>query len=710
MLPDGTRNEFSGTAQNVVQARDIHGDVHIGAPATPPLPIPLQLPPDVAHFTGRGGDLARLDALLPEDGSAMPKAVVITAIDGTAGVGKTALAVHWAHRVAHRYTDGILYANLRGYDPSSPPVEPGEIIDEFLRDLGAPESQIRGSIETRAKLYRSRLQGRCVLVVLDNAATPDQVRPLLPGSPTCNVIVTSRSGLPGLIARDGARRITLGTLSLGKAIALLRRIVGSTSVDEELAQAAELARLCACLPLALCIAAERAIAHRHTRLADLVAELSDERARLDILSTDDDPTTAVRAVFSWSYNALTPEAARTFRLIGLHEGLDISAPAVAALTGESTEHTQSTLEKLTRVHLLDESARGRYQFHDLLRVYARERAERDESEEQRQAAVYRLLDWYLRTADAADRLLIPHHRHVPLDPPAAHSRQLGFANRDLAMEWCEAERANLTAATRHAAEAGVHIIAWKLPLALWSFFTLRKPWSDWMTTHQIGLTSARSTYDQYGEAWIINNLGVAYRQLGRRQDALEHYQQALTLWRTICDQWGEAHALTNLGETHQELGQYEQALELFQPALLLWRQLDDKWGEASTLTGLGNAHQALDRFQEAVDDAQQALDAFRAIDDQRGEGRALNQIAEAYQELGRHEEAIHYSKQAIAARRSFGERWGEARSLYTLGTALHAAGRLDEARESWEHALLILNELKAPLAAEVRARLESIPR
>jgi len=282
------------------------------------------------HFTGRGGHLAELDALLPQNTGNMAKAVVITAIDGMAGIGKTALAVHWAHQVQDRFPDGVLYANLRGYDPASSPAEPGAIIDEFLRDLDVPEARIRGDLEARTKLYRSQLQGRRILVVLDNAFAAQQVRPMLPGSSTCHVVVTSRSSLPGLVARDGAHRITMGVLSAVRAIALLRRIIGITRVDIELAETAELARLCAYLPLALRIAAERAIARQHSSIAELVSELTDGRTRLSLLSADDDPTAAVRAVFSWSYRALTPETARMFRLLSQHVGLEISGPAASA--------------------------------------------------------------------------------------------------------------------------------------------------------------------------------------------------------------------------------------------------------------------------------------------------------------------------------------------------------------------------------------------
>lgn len=580
------------------------------------------------------------------------------------------------------------------------------IVDEFLRSLGIPDVQIRGSLEARTKLYRSLLIRRSLLIVLDNAATPAQVRPLLPGAPTCTVLVTSRTSLSSLIARDGAHRVTLGVLSTGQSVALLRRIIGAKRVDTDLAATTDLARLCAYLPLALRIAAERVIARPHSPLPDLVAELTDERARLDLLSADEDPTTAVRAVFSWSYRALTPAQARMFRLLGLHPGLDIDTLAAAALA-DMPSHAEQLLDQLTQVHLLDHAAHGRYQFHDLLRLYARERVEHDETPESRQAATSRLLTWYLHAADAADRILIAHHRHVPIGSDKMTFPLPQLTSHSQAMAWCDTERANLVAAIRQASDVDEHVVAWKLPLTLWSYFTLRKPWNDWLATHQIGLASARHLDDRYGEAWLINNVGTAYRQLGKHHDALTHYQQALGLWQQTNDQWGQAHALNNIGEVYQELKQYTQALDYLKPALPIWEHLGDAWGKGSTLVNLGAVHHSLRRFTEAAEYAEQALTTARELDDPRTEGRALSQLGEACLGLGRYDDAVTYCQQALAVRRAIGERWGEARTLFTLGEAHHSAQRPADAREAWSQALVIFNDLRAPFAAEVQARLDA---
>jgi tetratricopeptide (TPR) repeat protein len=670
------------------------------------MPIPRQLPPDDAHFTGRGRYLVQLDELLERSRGKHATALVITAIAGTAGVGKTALAIHWAHRVQDQFIDGVLYANLRGYDAEGRKAEPGTILDDFLRDLGVPESRIRGHLESRIKLYRSQLHGRRVLIVLDNAADADQVRPLLPGSPTCHVLITSRSVLPGL-GRDGAERVTLDVMSPARALALLRQIIGAKAVDAERAEAGILARQCAYLPLALRIAAERAVTRPSGTLAELVAELTDERARLN-MGTTDDPAMAVRAVFSWSYNVLSRESARLFRFLGLHSGLDISIPAASALAGIPTREGRELLEGLARVHLLNEYQPGRYQFHDLLRLYARDRAESDDTVEERAAAVRRLLDWYLHTASSADRVLIPYHRHVPVGALEAPADPMQFTSYDAAMQWCEIERGNLVAATVLAANDGEQVIAWKLPVALWSFFTLRRFWRDWIATHDVALACAQKLRDPFGEAWTTTNLGIAYRQLGKHDLALEHYRTALGIWTDVHDLWGQARIFNEYGEAYQELRQPDEAVIWYNRALPIWRQISDPWGEASTLTGLSNVDRALNLREDAIAHARSAIEVWESINDRRGQGRALSQIGEVCQEQGQHDEAIKYLEQALTIRRVLGERWGEARTLYTLGESLKEIGQPNAAGNAWNQALSIFDELEDQLADEVRIHLEAL--
>ena len=668
--------------------------------------IPRQLPAAIPNLIGRATELVTLTRILDEPAE-RSVAVVISAIAGTAGVGKTALAVHWAHQARDRFPDGQLYVNLRGYDPG-PPMTPDQALDGFLRALDVPVGKIPASVAEQAALYRSLLDGRRVLVILDNANTSEQVRPLLPGSPDCLTVVTSRSRLSGLVVRDGAHRMCLDPLPLAEAIVLLRQIIGAARVDVELNAAAELARQCAYLPLALRIAAERVASHPCSTLADLTEELANERDRLDMLVTGDDDITAVRMVLSWSYQALPPETARVFRLLGLHVGPDISVPATAALAGTTTAQARQLLDRLTGEHLLEETGRDRYRFHDLLRVYAAERAATEETAHERDNAMHRLLAWYLHTADAAGRVLTPQWRYVPLDSPEADSLPLAFTTFHQALEWCEAERANLVAATRHAAECDQHIIAWKLPAVLWDFFRLRGHWTDWITTHEIGLAATRYLRDRHGEAWIANNLGDGYRGLKRFDEAIDHLQQALVAWRELDDRWGEGWTLYNLGTVYRSMGRFEEALEHYRQALARGREMGKQWGEAWALHSLATTYRGLGRSEEAFDHYHQALIVRREINDRDGEGWTLRSLAITYRGLGRSEEAFDHYHQALIVYREINDRWGEGWTLYNIGEILHETDRLAAARVSWHQALAIFEELGDPQAVEVRARLEAL--
>ncbi|MGH3916486.1 MAG: tetratricopeptide repeat protein [Pseudonocardiaceae bacterium] len=668
--------------------------------------VAAQLPPNVNGFTGRTKELAELDRLLAVAGEEST-AVPIFAVSGTPGVGKTALALRWAHQIRDKFPDGQLYVNLRGYD-SGPPVTPVQALEGFLHTLDVPAERIPATLEDRAGLYRSLLDKRRVLVVLDNADTTEQVRPLLPGSPGCLVVVTSRNRLGGLLARDGAQPVSLDPLPLTEAIVLLRQIIGTDRVEAETDVAAELAEQCACLPLALRIAAERVTSHPRRTLADLAGELADERDRLDVLAVDDDETTAVRSVFFWSYRALSAETARLFRLLGLHAGPDISVPAATALTGNTTTQTRRLLDALTGVHLLEESGRDRFRFHDLLRVYAAERAAAEEIDLDRDTTVRRLLAWYLHTADAAGRVLTPLWPNVPLDPPEADCLPLAFPTYSRALDWCEAERANLVAATRHAADWGQHVVAWKLPAVVWGFFSLRGHWADWIITHEIGLAATRHLHDRHGEAWIANSLGEAYRGHGQVEKSLDYLHQALAIWGEIHDRWGEGWTLYNLGVAYRGLGRLDEALDHHQRGLARGRELGWPWGAAWALHGLGSTYRDQGRFAEAFDHYDQALTVRREIDDRWGEGRTLRTVGNTYRSLGRFDEALNHYHQALIVYREIHDRWAEGRTLQNLGEVLHDTDQSTAARTFWHQALAIFEELGDPHAAEVRARIAAL--
>ncbi|MBV9010952.1 MAG: tetratricopeptide repeat protein [Pseudonocardiales bacterium] len=670
--------------------------------------VPRQLPMDVAHFTGRDAELAALDALLIQDPTGRPAAMVIGVIAGTAGVGKTALAVHWAHRVRDRFPDGQLFVNLHGYS-RCPPMAPEQALGEFLRALGVPVERIPAGLGERAALYRSLLDGRAVVVVLDNAHTAEQVRPLLPGSATCRVVVTSRNRLSGLSAHDGASRVTMDLLPPAEAITLLRGVIGTPRVAAEPEATAALASRCAYLPLALRIAAERAATHPHVTLADLADELAVVHDRLDLLATaeQEDEATAVRAAFSWSYRALTPETARAFRLLGLHAGADLSAPAAAALTDTTPAQVRRLLETLVSAHLIEETGKDRYRLHDLLRVYAAERAQAEETDHDCAAAVRRVLTWYLHTGDAADRMLNPHRRRVPLGHPELPGTPLEFTAYGQALDWCETERANLVAAVPHAAETGEHVIAWKLPLALWGFFTLRDHWAALIATHRIGLTAAQHLHDREGEAWSRGGLGMAYLVLRRYDEALHHYQRALQICQDIDDSWGEAVALLSLGKAYLHLGRYDEALDYSQQALRICQDIDDPWSQTFALLNIGTIHRRLHHFDDALDCFQRTLTSVRSICHQSGEAMTLHNLGDTYRDLRRFEDALEYFRQACSAYREIGDRCGEAETLRDIGDALQKLDQTPAAVEYWNLALPIFEDLNDSVtAAKIRASIE----
>ncbi len=669
--------------------------------------VPRQLPVDVAHFTGRGAELATLDAFLAQDDATRP-AMVIAVITGTAGVGKTALVVRWAHQVRDCFPDGQLFVNLRGYDPGSP-MAPELALEEFLRALDVPAERIPAGLGERATLYRSLLDGRRVLIVLDNANAAEQVRPLLPGSSTCWVVVTSRSRLSGLIARDGASRVTVDLLPQAEAIALLRDVIGIARVAAEPEATVGLASRCAYLPLALRIAAERAVTHPHVTLAGLAGELAVVQDRLDLLATADeeDEATAVRAVFSWSYHALSSEAARAFRLLGLHTGPDISTPAAAALTNTTLAQARRLLETLVGTHLIEETGRDRYRLHDLLRAYAAECAKAEETDYDCDVAVRRVLTWYLHTGDAADRILNPHRRRVPLDHPEVPCSPLEFTTYGQALDWCEAERANLVVAIRRAAETDEHIIAWKLPLALLSFFTLRKHWADLIATHGIGLAAAAHLHDRRGEAWSWGGLGIAYLDLRQYKEALECYQHALHICQEIDDPWGEAIALLGLGRAHLHLGQYEEALGHSRYALHICQEIDDPWGETFALLNIGAIHRKLQQFEDALDYFQRILIVVLPIRHQSGEAMALHNLGDTFRDLQRFTDALEYFQRACTIYRQISDRWGEAQTLRNIGDTLQKLNQMEAAAEYWRQALPIFEDLNDSVtAAKVRVSLE----
>lgn len=515
----GVRSDMSGTAADLVQARDVSGGIHFHRAALRAA-RPRQLPGPQRVFVNREDELAALDAMAVEADGQL--AVVV----GMPGVGKTALVVQWADRNQDRFPDGQLYLNLHGYD-EGPPVGPLRVLSGFLAALGVPRSELTTDLDEAAAQYRSVLAGRRVLVVLDNASEASQVRPLLPGGGGCAVIITSRHHMAGLVAREGARRITLRVLPDDDAVALLARLTRETRPGDQPAALGKIAGLCARLPLALRIAAEHAISRPWTSMENLAADLRDQAALWRALTVEDDGQTAnlaaARSVFTWSYRALPAEAAKVFRLLAAHPGMDFSEAAVTALTG--TGVSRQSLGILVGAHLLEQSAADRYQFHDLVRSYAMDQAHEEESPGGLRDASRRVLLWYLRSADAAQPWVNPLEARVPLEAEAADEQPPeSFGSRDEAIRWIETERGNLVAAVRIAAEQDLHEIASKLAVVLRALTMQLNLFDDWLATSEIGLRSAEILGDLTAQAELLQSVGWAY-SLAYDLDRGQEYQR-----------------------------------------------------------------------------------------------------------------------------------------------------------------------------------------
>jgi DNA-binding SARP family transcriptional activator/Flp pilus assembly protein TadD len=688
------------------ELREVHqavlrGELHKpAAPAT--REVPAQLPADVSAFTGRRNELAVLDTLLAGTGWPEPvegalaagetaTAVVISAVSGTAGVGKTALAVHWAHQAAGEFPDGQLYVNLRGYD-LGPPVAAADALAGFLRALGVPGQDIPAEEDERAARYRSLLAGRQMLIVLDNAGSAEQVRPLLPGSPGCVVIVTSRDALAGLVARDGAARLDLDLLPRDEAVSLLRALLGDR-VHADPQAAAALAEQCARLPLALRVAAELAYARPAIPLAALVAELADQRRRLDLLDAGGDPATAVSAVFSWSYRHLDPAAARTFRLVGLHPGPDLDRYAAAALTATTADQAGQMLDVLARAHLTQPAEPVRHGLHDLLRAYAHHLATEHDTEDERRAALTRLFDYYLHAAADAMDTLVPaeRHRRPRILPPATPAPPAGTPAA--ARAWLDTERNSLVAVTVHMTGNGWPGHATRLAATLFRYLDVGGHYPEAISIHTCARRAAQDTGDRAAEARALNNLGnVDWRQ-GRYQQATSHYQQALTLFREIGNHTGAAHALGNLGMVEDQQGRYQQAISHYQQALTLFREIGDRSGQANALNNLAFSDLRLGRYQQATSHLQHALALFRETGDRLGEAAALDSLGIADLRQGRYQQATSHLQHALTLFREIGDRTGEANALNHLGIADLRQGHYQQATSHLQHALTLFREI-----------------
>jgi tetratricopeptide (TPR) repeat protein len=672
--------------------------------------VPRQLPAAVRHFVGRAGELATLDRLLDDalsQGDATDGAVGVAAISGSPGVGKSALAVHWAHRVSSRFPDGQLYVNLRGCGPSRAPATSGEVIRGFLSALGVPPWQIPADLDEQAGLYRSVLAQRRVLIVADDARDAAQVRPLLPGSRNCLVVVTSRSRLGGLAAVDGAQPLILDVFSEPEATQFLAVRLGAGRVSAEPARSGELITWCARLPLALSIIAAQAAALPGFSLSALAGELRDVRHRLDALDASDAPA-SLRAVFSWSYQQLTGPAAQMFRLLSIHPGPDITVTGAAALAATSPALARQALRELEQASLVTVYCAGRFTMHDLLRAYAAEQTAG--AGDDRQEAAGRTLDHYLHSASAAAARLNLSRNSLTLPPPRPAAAPERFADDTSALTWFDAEHPVLLTIISHAADAAFGPQAWQLAAALGPYLDGQGRWHDWHTALRTALTAAQRHDDQAGQARIHRDLGLAQARLGCYHDAYRQLRQALRLYLQLDDQAGQARTHQDLARVADWQGDITAALSHAIQLLEMMRTTADRAAAARALNDVGWTHAQLGNYQQALDCCHDALAQMCELDDHLGQAITWDSIGYAHHHLGQHAQAIDCYTRALTLYQQLGNRYRQAEALAHIGDTHHATGNSPAARDTWQQALRIREELRHPLAQQTRARLHDLDR
>ncbi|WP_233221114.1 AfsR/SARP family transcriptional regulator [Streptomyces carminius] len=666
---------------------------------------PCQLPAALTTFAGREAELARVHALLPAGRE--PSTVVISAIGGMAGIGKTTLAVHFAHRIADRFPDGQLYINLRGFDPGGAALDPAEAVRAFLVALGVPPQRLPADAAAQTALYRSMLADRRVLIVLDNARDSRQVRPLLPGTAGCLVIVTSRDQLAGLVAAEGAHPVPLDLLSDEEAEQLLARRIGRERTAAEPEAVREIVRRCARLPLALAVVAARAATHPHFGLRAIAEELREGPGGLDAFAGGEAAADA-RTVFSWSYRALPPEAARLFRLLALHPGPEISVSAAAALAGLEPRRVRVPLAALTGAHLLVQRAPGRYTCHDLLRVYAAELLDETDGEAERRAALRRMFDHCLHTAYGVLTLFHPQRDTIELPGAVTGAVPEVFGDRRRAMAWLEAERQVLVTAVSRAAATGFPAQSWQLAFTLDLFLDRLGHWHAQHTVQQAALDAARGAGDRLGAAYAERALGFACMRLEREEEAARHLHGALEAFGALGEPLGQARTHRLLAFAANRDKRHQDALEHYRQALGLYRAAGYRSGRASVLNEVGWTHILLGEHREALEQCARAVALHRETGDRNGEAAAQDSLGYALHHLGRYQEALGCFDRALRLYLDLGDRYLQADTLVHIGDTRHAAGDRPAARSAWRRALDILVEFDHPDTEEVRERLHRL--
>ncbi|CAM4294715.1 tetratricopeptide repeat protein [Kibdelosporangium persicum] len=687
-----------------VKRTSLHAWIHLPATSTPPVierrqdrqDSPSQLRPDVPTFVNRERELRALDHA-GRDG----RLVVLV---GPPGVGKTAFALHWAHRVRTRYDGGQFYADLGG---PGRPVALAEVLGRFLRALGVAPQRVPVDPDEQATMFRSLTAGRRLLVLLDNVASAEQVRALLPASPSAVTLVTSRSRLGGLISQ-GARFVTLDRLGVWAGVELLTRAVGVGRIKAEPGPARELVVLCGGLPIALCVAAARLATRPQWTVEKVVADLVDERRRLARLSLDDD--LSVKAVFDVSYQALSPSAARLYRLLGLHPGPDFGTGVAAAVLATSRAEADRLIDELLTASLIEEVEPDRCRFHDLIRLHALSAAQDEESERDRSIGTRRMMDWYLSVATEAGRFVTPHRRglrrdveHVPVD-------QVTFAGHTEALEWLDRERLNLFAAARAAYDQGMPAMAWQLADAMWGLHLYRTHYHDWMRFDLLAVEATRGGPDRAAEAEAEDRLGLLFHALGRNEEALEHMARAADIWRELGERQRIASSTERFGFAYLDQGRAELAIDHFTRALVGYREAGEQRSAGLALISIGRALIESGRFSEAVAPLREARAELGTLPvaDPYNHARALLALGRAETGLGDWSAAKEHLDETLARMREVRSPLGEADALWALGELFEKTGDRAAAREFYQRTEALLAGLGNPGVDRVRAQLASL--
>jgi tetratricopeptide (TPR) repeat protein len=689
-----TRNESTASvAGHLVQARSITGGVHLyGVPRQ--VPVPRQLPPAPTPFVGRDDELTMLTHSL--DQARPADAVVISALAGIGGIGKTTLALHWAHRNKDRFPDGQLFVNLRGFDPKSAPLSPDAALHGFLLALGVDAQAIPPDLDGKTGVYRTRVASKRMLIVLDNAATADQVEPLLPGSPACAVLVTSRKMLTALTTRHGARHVALPILSQEEARALLAERLGEARRDAEPGAAAELIRLCGCHPLALALIASRAYIDPGLSLAELAKDLS-----YSVLVTleDGDPASSLPDVLSWSLRGLTGQQRTVFGLLGIAPGPDISLPAAVSLTGLPSPRAKKVLRELEQASLLNPPLGGRYSMHDLIRAFAADTATGaadleladntaglELAGEVREAAQRRVIDFYLHTAYAAARVLAPHRQPIQLELPVPGCHPEPLAAAPAALAWFDTEHSCLLESQRTAAALGWQQAVWALAWTLHTFHRRRGHRHDEVTAWKAALEAAAHLSDPASRALARQYLGRIYAYLEQHEEASEQLRQALALAEQHHDPANQAHARILLSWAWEQRGDGQRALEHATRALALYRTLGNPVWEGRALNQVGWYAAHLGDYDRARELCEAALPLHRHRYPD-GEASTLDTLGYIDHRTGRYQQAVQHYQQALILCHELGDTYEAASTLDRLGHSHAALGHYGQARTVWREAL-----------------------